>query len=188
MGDPGSDTVAELLRRIAAGDRLAHDHLFSLVENELRHIAAARMRNQPKGHTLQVTALVNETYLRLCRVDPNDWRGRKHFFSFAARAMRHILADHARNRGRRKRRATGDRIEFDELLDEYSERAIDPLALDAALTELEKLDPMLSEIVHHRFFNGLSMEEISELEGMPLRTLERRWKTARAWLRRELSQ
>jgi RNA polymerase sigma-70 factor (ECF subfamily) len=155
------------------------------VYNELRQLAAAYMRRERQGFTLQATALVHEAYLRLAGTDLvfND---RHHFIGIAARSMRQILVDRARARGAQKRWAGLDRVSLtDSLAHARSEDAMLP-ALDEALTRLEQIDPEQARIIELRYFVGLSIEEAAEAMHISPATLKRRFAMARAWLFREL--
>jgi RNA polymerase sigma factor (TIGR02999 family) len=184
-------TVTELLRAWGEGDQAAVDELVPLVYGELRRQARRYMRAQPSGHTLQTTALVHETYLRLVGRSRVQWKGRAHFFGVAAKAMRSILVDHARARGAAKRGGAarpvtlGEAGEIAEVAD--PERGVDVLALDEALARLGELDPRKSQLVELRYFGGLGIEEAAVVLGVSPATVKREWTTARAWLKRELS-
>lgn len=156
----------------------------SLIEiyGELRRHAEHFMRGQPPDHTLQATALVNETFLKLSNKDLVR-TDRAHLLALAATAMRQVLVDHARARRCAKRSPPGERISSDEIQSAFEERAVDVLALDAALSKLAGIDPTMARAVDLHFFAGLTMEATADAVGMPLRTLERRWYATRAWLR-----
>jgi RNA polymerase sigma factor (TIGR02999 family) len=156
------------------------------VYDELRRIAAAYMRRETPGQTLQATALVHEAYLRLAAARP-AWRDRQHFIAIAARSMRQVLVDRARARGAAKRWAALDRVSLHESI-EAGVAPDDMLpALDEALTRLEQLDPEQARIVELRFFAGASIDEAAAALGISPATLKRRWALARAWLHRELA-
>jgi RNA polymerase sigma factor (TIGR02999 family) len=156
---------------------------------ELRKLADARLRRLRPGQTLQPTALVHEAYLRLMNTSEPAWNGRAHFFGAAAQAMRNILVDRARRQHAQKRgngvRAIGETIT---IVDDRGnlQSAEDLLALHEALEKLEQEHPQYAELVLLRYFAGLSMIEIAEMQGTTLRTLERKWKFARAWLKKTL--
>ena len=161
------------------------------VYSELRRLAAAYMRRERPGQTLQATALVHEAYMRLAEGEP-AWTDRKHFLGIAARSMRQILVDRARARGAQKRWAGMDRVTLTEALaaggsGSGQDEAMLP-ALDEALDRLERLDPEQARIIELRYFIGLSVEEAADALGMSPATLKRRWALARAWLFRELSR
>ena len=179
--------LTQVLERVRAGEPDAARELWRLVHGELHGLAARHLRGQRPGHTLQATALLNEAYLRLFGGGEADFQHRRHFFSVASRAMRSILVDHARARGREKRTAPGERVPLDDLVASYEERSADLVALGEALEELEAVDGRLVQLVELRFFGGRSMPEAAELLGLSLRTAEREWHAARAWLQRRLA-
>jgi RNA polymerase sigma factor (TIGR02999 family) len=168
-------------------DPEAAEDLAPLVYRELRRIAAAYMRRERPGQTLQPTALVHEVYLRLAGAG-TPWRDRQHFVAIAARSMRQILVEHARARGAQRRWAGLDRVPLSESLAVSADPEGMLPALDEALTRLERLDPELTRIIELRFFAGLSIEDAADALGMSPATLKRRWALARAWLFRELNE
>ena len=170
-----------LLDAAAAGDRQAAADLLPLVYAELRQLAAARLARETPGHTLQPTALVHEAYLRL--VGDQRFDGRGHFFSAAAEAMRRILVESARRKGRVKRGGDLRRVELDEYAIPAGPPADDILALDEALTRLAADDPEAARVVQLHFFAGLSIEQVAEVLGVSRATAYRQWAFARAWLR-----
>jgi len=180
-----SAEVTQLLHAACQGDAGANERLLPLIYQELREEAARVMRGERPGHTLQPTALVHETFLRLVGGDV-QWQDRSHFIRIAARAMRQILVNHALARRAQKRGGEGRRVPFDDLAATYEARAVDLVALDEALQALALLDPEQCQIVECRFFGGYSMEEIARHLNRPLRSIERDWSLARAWLRRRL--
>jgi RNA polymerase sigma factor (TIGR02999 family) len=186
MQQQAGQDVTALLREWAAGDRAALERLMPLVYAELRRLAARQLRGERPNHTLQPTALVNETYLRLVGQQSVPWANRAHFFAIAAEMMRRVLVDHARKRRAAKRNPGTVYLELGESGPEAADRATELLALDDALTELEKLDPRQAKVVELRFFAGLSVEETAEVAGISTATVKREWKTARAFLRDEL--
>jgi len=163
------------------------DRLLPLVYDELRKLAASRVRALPPGQTIQATALVHEAYARLVGGPDAGWSGKGHFFGAAARAMRNILVDEARRRSRLKRGGNHCRIPL-----EAGELSVvrDPagvLAVADALEALEKADPRKAEVVSLRIYAGLTVEEIAESMGVSSRTIERDWRFSRAWLRQRLA-
>ncbi len=169
--------------------RPAADAELPAVYDELRRIAAAYMRRERPGQTLQPTALVHEAYLRLAGAG-SPWTDRRHFLGIAARSMRQILVERARARGAQKRWAGLDRVSLTEsLVGRSAQGNVDALlpALDEALTRLEQIDPEQARLVELRYFVGLSIEETAEALGLSPATVKRRWALARAWLFRELS-
>jgi len=185
MPQPIEPDLTALLRDASEGDQNALDRLMPLVYGELRKIAASYLRQERKDHTLQPTALVHEAYLRLTHQKDVAWQNRAHFFGIAAQMMRRILVDHARKRQAAKRDASAWKVATAEV-DDGAESAPELLALDRALEELEKIDPQQAKIVELRFFGGLTVEETAEVAGISPRTVKREWRTAKAWLRREI--
>jgi len=163
----------------------AHE-LLPLVYDELRRLAAAYMRRERPGQTLQATALVHEAYMRLAGAG-TPWHDKRHFVGIAARSMRQILVERARARGAQKRWAGLDRVSMTDALAVAFQPEDALPALDDALTRLEQIDPEQSRIVELRYFAGLSIEETADALGMSPATMKRRWALARAWLFRELS-
>jgi len=178
--------VTDILGRIEGGDPSAAEKLLPLVYEELRKLAAARLAHEKPGQTLQSTALVHEAYLRLVNHENvRKWDSRGHFFSAAAEAMRRILIERARKRGRRQG-VHGPQVPLDDLADVGSFPDQQLLRLDEALQRLEDRNPEAAELVKLRFFAGLSMQETADILGLTLRTAERTWTYARTWLHREL--
>lgn len=179
--------VTQLLVDWSKGDQAALDKLMPMVYNELRRLAINYLRRERQGHTLQPTALVNEAYLKLIDQRNAKWQNRAQFFGISAQLMRRILVDHARQHQAAKRGGSAQQrlsITSAEKLVQTSE--IDLLALNEALEELSRLDPQQGRIVELKFFGGLSIEETAEVLGIGHATVERDWKLARAWLRRQL--
>jgi RNA polymerase sigma factor (TIGR02999 family) len=176
--------VTGLLDEWSHGDRGALDRLLPLVHAELRQIAARQLRLEREGHTLQPTALVNEAYLRLVRQRTVGWKNRAHFFGVAAQVMRRILVDHARRHVAKKRGENAQHVPLEEVAD--STRQLPVLELDEALERLETLDPGLAKIVELRAFGGLTIDEAAHVLNVSASTAKRDWRTARAWLVREL--
>jgi RNA polymerase sigma-70 factor, ECF subfamily len=178
--------VTQLLLRAQRGDAAATDELFPLVYDELRSVAAAFLARERAGHTLQPTALVNEAYMRLVGPTNTSWDNRAHFFGAAARAIRRILTDHARARGREKRGGGAVRVPLGEADLAIDLKTLDMVALDEALTKLAALDDKVAKVVELRFFAGLTEEEAARALGISVSTVTRDWRFARSWLRREL--
>ena len=180
--------VTRILSQIESGDPLAADKLLPLVYDELRNLAAARMANEAPGQTLQATALVHDAYLRLVDVEKaQHWDSRGHFFSAAAEAMRRILVEHARAKGRQKRSGGLERVTLDSECAITGSSQFDLLALNDALTKLTAAEPVKGELVTLRFFGGLTMAEAAGVLGVSLATAERHWTFAKSWLFAELS-
>lgn len=181
--------VTQILSAIEQGDPAAASELLPLVYEELRRLAASRMNQEKSGQTLQPTALVHEAFLRLVGDDSQQWEGRGHFFAAAAEAMRRILIENARRRGRIKRGGELNRQDLDDHVGTVrSENVDDLLALDEALSKLAEEDSQLAKLVELRYFTGLTIEETAEVLGVSPRTTKRNWSYARAWLQREMSQ
>jgi len=188
-GPPGEHgTITELLRRVEGGDRGAYDRLFAAVYERLRALARRQKAAGPPQQTLDTTALVHETYLKLSKGEAWSLRDRHHFYATSARAMRLVLVDHARARARTKRGGGDTPFSLDEGRLPAEERTDQLVALDDALQRLESSSPELARLVEWRFFAGLSLEEIAETQQVSERTLKRRWRAARAFLHHELTQ
>lgn len=181
--------VTQILNQIESGDPNAAEQLLPLVYEELRKLASAKLAREKPGHTLQATALVHDAYLRLMGSRQSDnWNSRGHFFGAAAEAMRRILVESARRKGRVKHGGEYQQIELPkEIAAECTVSADDLLSLHEALEQLEKEDESASRLVKLRFFAGLKLKEIAELTETPLRTIEREWAYARSWLHRAMS-
>jgi RNA polymerase sigma factor (TIGR02999 family) len=182
-----SPEITELLIRLEGGDdpRVV-DQLFPLVYDELRRIARAQMRRERPDHTLRATALVNEAYLKLVDQTRVAWQNRAHFFAIAARAMRRILVDYARTRSREKRGGGWERVTLEGVESDAGSELDELLELDEALRRLGEVDPRQAQVVEMRFFAGVSMEEIAKVLNVSAATVDRDWRSARAWLSVEL--
>lgn len=180
--------ATRLMRDASDGNQQASGELFPLVYSQLRALAAQRMKLERPDHTLQPTALVHEAFLKLVGPRSTPWAGEAHFFVAAAEAMRQILTDHAKSKGRQKR--GGKRVrEAVNLADVATiENSEEILALDEAVCRLEEQEPDVGRVVRLRFFAGLSIDQIAELLHVAPRTVDRRWQFARAWLFRELAE
>lgn len=179
--------VTRVLSALHQGDPQAANQLLPLVYDELRKLAAHRLAQENPGQTLQATALVHEAYVRL--VDDNasaGWDSRGHFFAAAAEAMRRILVEQARRKQAIKRGGDAKRVELDELAIASEARAEDLLALDEALSELERHDPQAAKLVKLRYFAGLSHQDSADTLGITRRAADRLWTVARAWLFRQV--
>jgi RNA polymerase sigma factor (TIGR02999 family) len=184
---PAPEGITELLIDWGQGDQAALEKLMPLVYDELRRLANNYLRREAAGHTLQPTALVNEAYLKLIGQRSPNWQNRAHFFAISAKLMRRILVDHARQRQAAKRGGSEqERLSITSAETILKQPAIDLLALNEALDDLAQMDPQQGRIVELKFFAGLSIEETAEVLGISHATVERDWKMARAWLRRQL--
>ncbi len=181
--------VTRLLRAAGGGDRTAADELLRRVYGELRAIAGRRMSEERADHTLQATALVHEAWLRMAGDEVGlDFQNRAHFMKAAAEAMRRILIEHARKRGREKRGGGAVRVPLSAVEIASLADSGEILSVDEAIRRLEGQDERMAEIVKLRFFAGLSEEETAEALGLSDRTVRREWVLARAWLARELGR
>lgn len=183
---PNVPRITELLLAVSEGGRAALDQLIALVYDDLRRVAAAQMRREVGGQSLQPTALVHEVYVRLVDQRRVQWRNRAHFFAAATTLMRRILVDHARARLADKRGGGLERVTL--AGDEAAESPrIDVLALDQALQRMAAFSPRQERIVELRYFGGLTIQEAAEVIGISEATLVREWTVAKAWLRANLS-
>jgi RNA polymerase sigma-70 factor (ECF subfamily) len=185
-GEQAADGVSKLLLAWSDGDRSALDKLTPIVYDELHRLARRHMRRERPGHSLQTTALVNEAYMRLVDYSHMQWQNRAHFFAVSAQLMRRILVEHAR-RHNLKRGGGVQHVSLEDTALVGGDRAADLVALDDAMNELGRLDPRKVQVVEMRFFGGLSVEETAEVLKVSPVTVRRDWRTARAWLYRELS-
>ena len=174
--------VTGLLHAWTDGDLAARDELMAAVYQELHQRAAARLRRERPGHTLQPTALVNEAYLRLIDQKRAVWQNRAHFLAIASETMRRILVDHARRRKMAKRSGRWAKLTLHDAVAYGKPRDVDLIDLDRALQKLAEFDPRKARIAELRFFGGLSLEETALVVGASVATVERDWQVARAWL------
>ena len=187
MDDLSPPQVTQMLRAWAGGDRAALDALVPQVYRELKRIAAGYLKHERQGHTLQVSALVNEAYMRLADVHQMEWKDRAHFFAMSSQLMRRVLVDHARGKAYQKRGAGAFHTQLDEGLMAV-DKASELVDLDDALNELEKVDARKARVVELRFFAGLTVEDAAEVLGVSEETVHRDWRLAKAWLARELAR
>jgi RNA polymerase sigma factor (TIGR02999 family) len=180
--------ITRLLARWADGDGQAFEALMPIVYEELRRLANHYLRQERSGHTLQPTALVHEAYLRLAGIRELRFSSRAHFYGAAARVMRRVLVDYARQRARDKRGGPSlALVPFAEAIDTPIDAGLDLVALDEALVALERLAPDRARVVELRYFGGLSVDDTAEYLGIAPATVKRHWAFARAWLFRRLS-
>ena len=180
--------ITQLLRAWRRGDQGALEKLTPLVYADLRRLARHYMGGERRGHTLQTTALINETYLRLVGSRQVNWRDRAHFFAVSAQLMRRVLVDFARSRRRLKRAGRAGEVSFEEALVIPPKPGRDLVALDDALSALAAIDARKSRVVELRYFGGLSVEETAEVVKVSPQTILRDWRLAKVWLLRELSR
>jgi RNA polymerase sigma-70 factor (ECF subfamily) len=183
---PDPAHVTALLQEARAGKAEALDALLPVVYAELRRVAAAYVRRERPGQTLQATGLVHEAYLRLMRDRNVHWENRAHFCAIAANSMRQILVERARARGAAKRGGAWNRLTLDEGAAKAPEPVVDVEALDQALARLAERDPDQARLVELRYFGGLTIEETAGVLGVSPATVKRSWMVARAWLKKEL--
>ena len=191
MSTDSTHDVTRLLQAWGDGSPQASEQLLPLIYDQLRRIAREYMRREREGHTLQPTALVHEAYLKLTRGEAISWQGRAHFYGLAARAMRRILVNHARDRQRHKRagvQLTVSLAEAGNLHLPQDEDGVDLVALDAALERLTLAHPRLGQVVELRFFGDMETSDIAEVLQVSEKTILRDWQFARLWLHRELAQ
>lgn len=184
MSEAGS--ITQLLQDYQSGNKDALDAMFPLVYDELRRLAASRLRNERDDHTLQATALVHEAYLRLIEQHSQTWQNRAHFFGLAAEMMRRILINHAVKRNADKRFGNQTRLALDEMIDFTQGHDVNLIRLDESLTTLAEFDPKQAKIVELKFFGGLTNEEIAEVLNISDSTVKREWRVAKAWLHEQL--
>jgi len=178
--------VTQLLHAWRGGDRAALNRLIPLIHDELHRLAHIYMLRERVGHTLQTTALLNEAYLRLVDANQIPFENRTHFFAVSANLMRRILVDFARSRGYQKRGGNIVKVEFEDGRIPAPDRGTDVVELDEALNALAEFDAREAKVVELRFFGGLNEEETAEALGVSLRTVQRDWTLAKAWLQREM--
>ena len=180
--------VTRFLSALDQGDPKAADELLPLVYEELRRLAAHKMAQEAPGQTLQATALVHEAWLRLAGSTRQEWRGREHFFSAAAEAMRRILVENARRKLRLRHGGGLQRVDF-EVFDLPIARDDEKcLRVQEALDQLAEVDPRKAEVVKLRVFAGLGVAEIAAVQNASEKTVQRDWTFAKAWLSRELKE
>ena len=186
MGAPSPNEVTRLLLAWGLGDEIALQKLMPLVYEQLHTAARRYMAHERPGHTLQTTALIHETYLRLVDVRHINWQDRAHFFAICAQLMRRILIDFARSRGYQKRGGAAPHIKFDEALLVTARPDGNLVALSEALDRLALVDARKGRVVELRFFGGLGVKETAEVMKVSADTVMRDWKVAKVWLLREL--
>ena len=184
---PSRDDITELLQACSEGERDAFDRLIPVVYEDLRAIAHQRLSRERPDHTLNTTGIVHEAYIKLVPQATATWRDRAHFFAVSSKVMRDLLIDHARERNAAKRGGGAIHIPIADELHGRDTRTIDLLALDEAMARLGEMDTRLEQVVECRYFGGLSMKETAEALGTSLRTAERDWRRARAYLYQALS-
>lgn len=182
------EDVTQLLLALSNGNRAAVDSLLPLIYKELRRLAGGYMQRERPNHTLGATALVHEAYMRLVDQSQVQWQNRAHFFGASANLMRQILVDYARSHQAHKRGGLMERVDLENSEMASFGRRAELIAVDDALNELAKLDPVKAKIVELRFFGGLSIEETAEVLQSSVATVNRQWRMAKAWLYGQLKQ
>lgn len=186
MSDSGG--VTDWLTELREGNQEGANRLMPLIYSELHRMAASYMRRERPGHTLQATALVNEVYLRLAGGESIPWQNRAHFLAIAAHAMREVLLDYARHHSAGKRGGKdAQKVEIDAELLGTSPKIENVIAIDEALQRLARTDPRQCRLIELRFFAGLNVEEAAEVMDVSPATIKREWRSAKAWLHRELA-
>ncbi len=181
--------VTQILEAVEHGTEDSATRLLPLVYDELRALAAARMAQEPAGHTLQPTALVHEAWLRLIGSEAATWQNRGHFFAAAAEAMRRILIERARRKARLKRAGDRQRVNIDDVELTAEAPSDDHLLLvDESLARLKEHDPEKAQVVLLKFIGGLTNREVADSMGVAERTVERQWAFAKAWLFRDMQK
>lgn len=188
MTDENPKQVTTLLIDWGKGNQSAVEKLFPLVYDELRKIARRFMRRQNSDHTFQTTELIHEAYLKLAVQTEQNWQNRAHFFGVAAKAMRHILVDHARSKQSQKRGGNFERVTLADSLPVSNQRNNEIIKLHEALNLLAELDERKAQVVELKYFGGLTIEEIAEVLKISTDTVKRDWRFSRSWLLKELSQ
>ena len=186
--DSSPAEVTSLLNKLAQGDEQAAAKLVPLIYDELRRVAASRLRHERPHHTLQTTALVHEAYMKLAVQRKAKWQNRAQFFGVASQVMRRILVDYARTQQRIRRGGKQQKVPLDDVLLVSPDRTAELLAVDESLSKLEELDPRQGRIVELRYFGGLTIEEIADFIGVATKTVTREVKVAKAWLYGDLKQ
>lgn len=177
-----SKGVTELLIDLSNGKTRAADEILPVVYDELKRIARYYMSKESASHTLQATALVHETYLKLIDQRKVDWQNRAHFFGLAAEIMRRILVNHARDKKAEKRGGELQKVSLSVAIDEFQQKDIDILVLNESLEDLAEFDKRKAKVVELKFFGGLTTKEICEVLQVSDATVEREWTFAKAWL------
>lgn len=179
--------ITDLLQAWNRGDSQALAKLIPLVDRELKRIARAYMLNEKAGHTLQTTALVHEALIRLLEGEKIDWQSRRHFYALVARRMRQVLIEHARAQLAAKRGQRAEHIDLDEAVVLTNEQSQELIMLDEALERLAVVDERKALVVECRYFGGFTVEEVADILDIAPSTVDREWRLARSWLKREMT-
>jgi RNA polymerase sigma factor (TIGR02999 family) len=178
----GGDAITALLKRWSEGESAAFNRLVTLLYQEIKSLGDRVLKDRGGAGTLQRTALVHEVFLKLHQQQRVDWNDRGHFMSFVARMMRQILVDHARGHLARKRWGGQERVPLEVALDQPAQQDRDLVDVHEALDRLAQLDPVRARVVELRYFGGLTLEEIADMDGVSLSTVKRDWTAAKLWL------
>lgn len=179
--------ITELLQEWGKGDSHALSKLIPLVDNELRKLAKVKMAGERPGHILQTTALINEALMRLIGEKKIDWQSRRQFYSLVAKRMRQVLIEYARKVLAEKRGGRAEHTDVTEGVLLSPEKSEELIKLDELLTHLAKTDELKAKIIEHRFFGGFTVDEVAKILNTSPSTVEREWRFARSWLRREMT-
>ncbi len=182
-----TQNTTDLLRKFNGKDEVVANELLPLIYNELKRIASNYLRRERSDHTLQPTALVHEAYLKMVDITQISWQNKAHFLGVAANQMRRILVDYARQHNAEKRGGEFHILTLNEEIDKAIEQSTELIALDDALNELAKMDPVKAKMVELRYFGGLTVEETAEVLGVSAITIKRHWRMTKAWLYGQLS-
>ncbi len=182
-----TQNITQLLLKFADNREEIANELLPLIYSELKRIASNYLRRERSNHTLQPTALVHEAYLKMIDITQVNWQNKAHFLGVAANQMRRILVDYARQHNAEKRGGEFHILTLNEEIDKAIEQSTDLIALDDALNELAKMDPIKAKMVELRYFGGLSVEETAEVLGVSAITIKRHWRMTKAWLYGQLS-
>jgi RNA polymerase sigma factor (TIGR02999 family) len=185
--DRSTEQVTRILAKLSAGEDRAKE-LLPLVYDELRGLASRYLRHERIDHTLQPTALVHEAFLRMVNQPEASWQDRAHFYRVAAEAMRRILVNHARDRGRQKRGGGARKMTLQENQGTYDNETLDLLALDEAMTRLAAVDGRKVQVTELRYFGGFTLEETARILDISVAQVKRDWSFAKSWLLRELQR
>jgi len=183
----GTHEITELLQAWGKGDSHALSKLIPLVDDELKKIARAKMTKERSGHILQSAALINEALMRLIATEPIDWKSRTQFYGLVAKRMRQVLVDYARKQKASKRGNRAEHVDINEAVFLSSETSEELIMLDEALTKLAKKDELKAKIIEYCYFGGFTQKEVAEILGISIATVEREWRFARSWLKREMT-
>ena len=183
----GTHEITELLQAWSKGDSHALSKLIPLVDDELKKIARAKMTKERSGHILQSAALINEALMRLIATERIDWQSRTQFYGLVAKRMRQVLVDYARKQKASKRGNRAEHVDINEAVFLSSETSEELIMLDEALTKLAKKDELKAKIIEYCYFGGFTQKEVAEILGISIATVEREWRFARSWLKREMT-